>query len=572
MAVGVDAGVAAVDSGPLPIDAGATQGAVDASVLIDFSGDAGQVPLLFRLGVQVNHAADVVNRAVAIEHRLGHLRLNLGYAVMSPATSPADAVARVNQSNVRAQVEAARALGAEVTLNLVETPRYLSSCPSETQTEPISGWPMYSTCPPADLAAWEALVRAIVTAVGPGPHWELWNEPDGIFWRGTQEQFFALYVATARAVRQADSTASIGGPTVSSPWAGTAPASSAPGVIQNFLAYCASHPIPELGLARTPVDFVVWHEYGLIGAGSFKATNDVRRWAVAAGYPNAQLNVDEWNVQTEGSPPGGLSDIFHTDSEFGAAYVVSSLLARHRAGLDRHAFSALADWSRDPPEFHGGQGLTTASGLRKPAWNAMRLVGKLNGRLVPVTVSSEALLVEGVASISNDSLWVLVVNSVPDWRFGLEHFAAIEHFDDAALLAEIAALPGPIKEALLVTFTVTGAGLPVSPAARVLADLLAARSRLLMAARQPVTITVAMKGIPSGFTRVRSYVIDSKTSNSYRAWVAAGGSASPASIPMAFAAMDLKMTSTRSRTEGPTEAITVALEPDAIVAYELLAP
>lgn len=202
----------------------------------------------------------------------------------------------------------------------------------------------------------------------------------------------------------------------------------------------------------------------------------------------------------------------------------------------------------------------------------MRLMGKLNGRLVPVTVSAETPLVEGVASSSTDALWVLVVNPVPDWRYGMEHFAAIEHFGDAALLAEIDALPVQTKEALLVSFTVTGAELPVSPAARVFADLLAAKSRVLTNARQPVTTTISMKGIPSGFTRVRTYAIDSKTSNSYRAWVSAGGSASPSSVPTAFAAMALKMTSTRSRTDGPTETITVTLEPDAIVAYELLGP
>ena len=155
-------------AGRIEPDAGrATTGeAADASVSVDFTRDSGVVPSLFRLGVQVNGAADEVNAALAVEHKLGHLRLDLGYTVMSQATSLGDAVARVNRANMRAQVAAMRATGAEITLNLVETPRYLSSCPEKTATEPISGWPTFSTCPPKDLAAWSALVAAIVTAVG----------------------------------------------------------------------------------------------------------------------------------------------------------------------------------------------------------------------------------------------------------------------------------------------------------------------------------------------------------------------------------------------------------------------
>lgn len=547
------------------VDAGLQLAALDASVTVDFTRDAGPVPRLFQLGVQVNGAAELVNQALPVEQRLGHLRMDLGYGVMSPATSAADAVTRLTRLGVRAQVEALRAAGAEVTLNLVETPRYLSSCASETQAEPISGWPMYSTCPPADLAGWESLISSIVTAVGPGVEWELWNEPDGIFWRGTPDQFFALYGATARAVRRADPTARIGGPTVSWPWAGTLPVSTTPGFIENFLAYCASHPIPELGLERTPVDFVVWHAFGLLAQGQINAMHDVRRWANEAGYPNAKLSVDEWNVQTEGNAPGGLSDVNHSDSEWVAAYAVSSLLAMHRGGLDRHAFSALADWSQSGGEFHGGQGLTTTSGLRKPVWNAMQLMGRLHGQLA--TVSTTAPLLEGVASIADDAVWVLVVNPVPDWRFGLEQFFAIDHFADAALVAEIDALPAKTKEDLLVNFTVTAAQLPVSTEARALAQHIAEKSRVLLDAKAPLNTTIALTGVPAGFTQISTYVIDSKASNSYRAWQKSGGS-----LSAARAAMELTKVSTTVRADSSTEQLTVMLEPDAIVAYEIKRP
>lgn len=569
-----DASVSASDASVSTADASvsasdASVNAADASIGVDFTRDAGPSPLLFRLGVQLNGAADEVGRALMTEQRVGHVRLDLGYLVMSPATSAADAVARVKRANARAQVEALRATGAQITLNLVETPRYLSSCPEKTEIEPISGWPLFSTCPPRDLAEWTALVSAIVTEVGSGPLWEVWNEPDGIFWSGTPAQFFELYLATVRGVRQADPSALVGGPAVSGPWAGTEPGSATPGFIEQWLAYCASHPIADLGLARTPVDFVVWHEYGLLPGGSSNAIHDVRRWATAAGYPAATLSVDEWNVQTEGNPPGGLSDQFHTDSEFGAAWAVRQLLEMHRAGLDRHAYSALADWSNGPGEFHGGQGLTTTAGLRKPVWNAMRLLGSLHGQLGSVSVSGEAPLLDGVASVASDSAWVVLVNAVPDWRFALEQFIAVEHAADKALIAEIDSLPDATKRALLIDFTVTGAQLPVSTPAKALADVLAARSRQVLSAQGPVTASLSLRGVPAGFTRLRRFVVDAKTSNSYRAWQAAGGTASALSLSQAKAAQGLELV---EDTTWSGAALTVTLERDAVVAIELSAP
>ncbi len=86
----VDGGTAtAVDGGaPVTGDGGAPpESEPDASVSIDFARDAGAVPHLFRLGVQNNGAADEVNRALTTEQKLGHVRLDLGFAVFSPSTN-----------------------------------------------------------------------------------------------------------------------------------------------------------------------------------------------------------------------------------------------------------------------------------------------------------------------------------------------------------------------------------------------------------------------------------------------------------------------------------------------------
>jgi hypothetical protein len=42
-------------------------------------------------------------------------------------------------------------------------------------------------------------------------YWEFWNEPDGLFWSGTPQQFYSLYEKTARALKSVDPTLKVGG-------------------------------------------------------------------------------------------------------------------------------------------------------------------------------------------------------------------------------------------------------------------------------------------------------------------------------------------------------------------------
>ena len=62
--------------------------------------------------------------------------------------------------------------------------------------------------------------------------WELWNEPDIFYWRGTPEQFYELYSVTAAAVRSVLPNAKVGGPAV-----------TGGGVefLRGFLAHTSSH-------------------------------------------------------------------------------------------------------------------------------------------------------------------------------------------------------------------------------------------------------------------------------------------------------------------------------------------
>jgi xylan 1,4-beta-xylosidase len=107
--------------------------------------------------------------------------------------------------------------------------------------------------PPADYAKWgglvEALARHCLERYGQAEVdtwvWELWNEPDIYYWRGTPEQFHELYEVTAHAVRRALPAAKVGGPSVTG---------GGHEFLRGFLAHAAARDVP--------LDFVSFHTKG----------------------------------------------------------------------------------------------------------------------------------------------------------------------------------------------------------------------------------------------------------------------------------------------------------------------
>ena len=100
------------------------------------------------------------------------------------------------------------------------------------------GW----SYPPKDYDKWAELVRQwvlhSVARYGKAEveqwSWELWNEPDISYWRGTPEEYNKLYDYTSDAVKRALPTARVGGPGTTGP--GSAKAAA---FLKQFLEHCA---------------------------------------------------------------------------------------------------------------------------------------------------------------------------------------------------------------------------------------------------------------------------------------------------------------------------------------------
>jgi len=112
--------------------------------------------------------------------------------------------------------------------------------------------------------------------------WEVWNEPDiGQFWGGTPEEYLVLYEAVARAIKEANPEARVGGPALAYDM----------GFLDKFLNYTSSRGLP--------LDFVSWHVYATDPRQVAERAAAVRALMDKYGYRGTPSVLDEWNYWLE---------------------------------------------------------------------------------------------------------------------------------------------------------------------------------------------------------------------------------------------------------------------------------
>lgn len=247
-------------------------------------------------------------------------------------------------------------------------------------------WYRGNSTPPKSNKEWADLVTAFLRhevkqrGLKEVRQWffEVWNEPNlDYFWRGTQQEYFDFYAASARAVKAVDPQLRVGGPST----AGL-------GWIKEFLAYCDKD--------RVPVDFVSSHHYGAtegfvdpdgkghtildtkpdaLYADLARARQDIR----SSRFPNLPFYITEWG------PSYSQVDPIH-DNYICAAWILDKL-AKSEASVDAMSYWAFSDQFEEggPPRdpFPGGFGLLNFDGLRKPGYFAYLFLAKLQRETYP---------------------------------------------------------------------------------------------------------------------------------------------------------------------------------------------
>lgn len=290
-------------------------------------------------------------------------------------------------------------------------------------------WYKPNIAPPRDETQWQeyirSFVRFLIRRYGLEEvrtwHFEVWNEPDLRipFFDGTQEEYFRLYEITARAVKEVDHEIKVGGP-----------ATSASRWVEPFVKYCNEHDVP--------CDFITTHQYAgdpitdVDGSETQEESNNFDEAAqhtqdqsesaqqeqlatLFAGLRDAhgvlplmrravQDNTEtqdldrsimskhaemvreqaqgrpvyytEWNACATFSAP-------NNDTRKIAAYDIRTALECD-GKVDGSSIWCFSDIFEElhpfPEEFHGGYGLMTQHGIRKPVYYALQRLGEMGTR------------------------------------------------------------------------------------------------------------------------------------------------------------------------------------------------
>jgi xylan 1,4-beta-xylosidase len=240
--------------------------------------------------------------------------------------------------------------------------------------------------------------------------WEVWNEPDIDYWKGTPEEYFKLYDYSADAVRRALAEAKIGGPD------STGPARpKAAEFLRQFLQHCESGRDYATGKSGAPLDFISFHPKGSptwqsdhVQMGIAAQLNAIDQgFKIVSSFPKWH---DTPIILGESDPEGCAACSAEKNPQNGyrngplyASYTAEAVDRTVELASREHVnLTGIVTWAfefEDQPYFAGFRELAS-NGLDKPVLNAFRMFGLLAGQRIEATSSAaldtDQVLSEGV--------------------------------------------------------------------------------------------------------------------------------------------------------------------------------
>jgi xylan 1,4-beta-xylosidase len=360
-----------------------------------------------------------------------------------------------------------------------------------------------SNNPPNDYKMWGELVRKytehLVQRYGRQQvstwYFEVWNEPDILYWHGTPQDYFKLYDYAVAGVRAALPDAKVGGPATTGP--GNAKASA---FLASFLEHCL-HDKSAADGKPVPLDFISFHPKGrtifvggpISGHVRMGLSNELQAaqagFQIIAKYPqyrHVPLILSE--ADPEGCAACSMKDNpanAYRNGPLYAAYTAAAIKALFQLqDANKVNLIAMLSWSFEfegKDYFEGFRTLST-NGIDKPILNLFRMAGLMSGERVE-SASTGAIPIDDLVKTG-------------------AHQASDPQTPDIDVFATKAN-----REAAVMLWNYHDDDLP-APAADV-----------------KVTVT----GIPAGVKRVllEHYRIDDTHSNAYTAWKNMGSPQSP---------------------------------------------
>jgi len=309
--------------------------------------------------------------------------------------------------------------------------------PGDAYGDIFTGW----AYPPKNYAKWAELVFQWVThcvhrygrAEVESWLWEVWNEPNIGYWKGTPEEYHKLYDYSVEAVRRALPAAKVGGPD------STGPADAhAAAFLRNFLEHTIRGTNYATGKTGSPLDFVSFHAKGSpkfveshVVMGIEKQLQDLSQgFQIVASIPEVR---NKPVIIGESDPEGcaACSACFYPQNGYrnGLMYAsyTAAVMPRHlelaaRYGVNLRGAVTWAFEFEDQPWFDGFRDLAT-NGVDKPVLNVFRMLGMMTGERIAVSDPGAAPLdsmlaggvkdrpdINAMASIDSHSAAVLIAN------------------------------------------------------------------------------------------------------------------------------------------------------------------
>jgi xylan 1,4-beta-xylosidase len=300
-----------------------------------------------------------------------------------------------------------------------------------------TGW----AYPPKDYKKWAELIYQWVThcikRYGEQEvkkwYWEVWNEPNISYWKGTMDEYFKLFDYTADAVKRALPSARIGGPTSTGPgW------NKAADFLKAFLQHCADGKNYATGKTGSPLDYITFH-----AKGNPKVVNHRVVMNLSAQLKDVEKGFETINEFSslkhlpvmigEFDPEGcaACSMDYSPENAYRNGTLYSSYTAAAFAQLYKmarkyniHLVGAVS-WSFEfeNQRWFGGFRTLSTNGVDKPVLNVFRMFGKIKGEMLAVNnpegISYQSIVdssvrhqpyVDALATIDADTMYIMLWN------------------------------------------------------------------------------------------------------------------------------------------------------------------
>jgi xylan 1,4-beta-xylosidase len=309
--------------------------------------------------------------------------------------------------------------------------------PGDDYNDIYLGW----AYPPKDYNKWAELVyqwvKHSVERYGKKEveswYWELWNEPNISYWKGTMDEYIKLYDYTADAVKRALPTAKVGGPEVTGPgW------DKSRVWMRAFFDHVTKGKNYVTGKTGSPIDVLTYHAKGapkvVDGHVQMNMGTQLRDldkgFEIIASYPTLKkLPIIIGESDPEGcaacSEDVSPQNAYRNGTMY-SSYTAASFARKYELAEARGVnLLGAVSWSfefEDQAWFRGFRDLAT-NGVDKPVLNVFRMFGMMEGNRVDVkqnlaydykrvrdeSVRGEADI-NGLASKSASSAAVMVWN------------------------------------------------------------------------------------------------------------------------------------------------------------------